>query len=331
MLFLIRYFAHLFHEVMWAITTRKTIINKNEVILISKYIPFTQEQKQRAASTDLEVFLQSRGEKLFRSGKEKRLASDHSVTIRGGEWYDHAAGRGGNAISFLQQYYNMSFPEAMQALLGGDFKPAEQARPEPKPFVLPEINSDMRRVFAYLTKTRGIDKRVVAAFAHDKLLYEDAKYHNVVFVGRDESEAPVHAHLRSTNSHGKTFRINVEGSDPRYSFHHIGTNGTLLVFEAPIDLLSHISLFPQNWQENSYVACCGTSILPVLKTLEQMPHTDTVLLCLDNDEAGHAANRRMAAQLETEGLNVMEQIPQRKDWNDDLLAQHEHCMQLAGP
>ena len=298
---------------------------------IPKYIPFTKEQKDQAAATDLEAFLQSRGEKLIRSGREKRLASDHSVTIRGGEWYDHAACRGGNAISFLQEHYSMTFPEAVQALLGGDFKPAVSAKPEPKPFALPEAHSDMRRVFAYLTKTRGIDSRVVAAFAHDKLLYEDAKYHNAVFVGMNERGTPVHAHLRSTNSLGKAFRINVEGGDPRYSFHHIGTNGSLLVFEAPIDLLSHISLYPLDWQENSYVACCGTSILPVLKTLEQMPQADTVMLCMDSDEAGQKANRRMTEQLEADGLTVIPQIPKMKDWNDDLLTQHRHDLQLAGP
>ena len=295
-------------------------------VFFTQFTPFTQEQKQQAAATDLAAFLQSRGEKLISSGREKRLASDHSVTIRGGDWYDHAEQHGGNAISFLQRYYNMSFPEAVQTLLGGGFRPAEIVPPNPKPFALP----DMRRVFAYLTKTRGIDNRIISAFAHEKLIYEDAKYHNAVFVGRDESGKPVHAHASSTNSRGKTFRINVEGSDPRYSFHHIGTNGSLLVFEAPIDLLSHISLYPQNWQENSYVACCGTSIQPVLKSLEQMPQADTVLLCLDNDEAGQKANRRMAEQLETEGLTVMTQIPKMKDWNDDLLASQQHAVQFAG-
>ena len=301
-----------------------------EVKLIPQYIPFTQEQKQQAAATDLEAFLQSRGEKLNRSGREKRLASDHSVTIRGGEWYDHAEQRGGNAISFLQRYYNMSFPDAVQALLDGDFKPVKQELPEPKPFALPEANSDMRRVFAYLTKTRGIDSKILSAFAHEQLIYEDAKYHNAVFVGRDENGKPIHAHVRSTNSHGKAFRINIESSDPRYSFHHVGSNGSLLVFEAPIDLLSHISMYPQDWQSNSYVACCGTSIQPVLKTLALMPQADTVLLCMDNDEAGQRASHRMAEQLEAEGLTVIPQIPKMKDWNDDLLAQHQYNIQLAG-
>lgn len=45
------------------------------------YIHFTEEQKNQAASVDLEEFLRMRGEKLIRSGKKKRMASDHSITI----------------------------------------------------------------------------------------------------------------------------------------------------------------------------------------------------------------------------------------------------------
>ena len=96
---------------------------------------------------------------------------------------------------------------------------------------------------------------------------------------------PRHAHKRSANSYGKAFRLNVEGCDPRYSFHHIGTDGSLYVFEAPIDMLSYITLHPEDWQRHSYVACCGTSIQPVVKMLERKPQIHTILLCLDNDEA----------------------------------------------
>ena len=75
---------------------------------MSSYIHFTEEQKQRAAAVDLEEFLRCRGEKLLSSGREKRLASDHSVTVRGNEWYDHAEERGGHAVSFVQRFYGLS-------------------------------------------------------------------------------------------------------------------------------------------------------------------------------------------------------------------------------
>ena len=302
---------------------------------MSTYIHFTEEQKQQAASVDLEVFLRCHGEKLLASGREKRLASDHSVTVRGNEWYDHAEGRGGHAVSFVQRFYNLSYPEAVTMLLGRDVgtiypSAAERVAEPPKPFVLPAVYSDMRRVYAYLVKHRNIDRSVVAHFAREKLLYEDTKYHNAVFVGTDEKGIPRHAHKRSTNSYGKAFRLNVEGCDPRYSFHHIGTDGSLYVFEAPIDMLSYITLYPEDWQRHSYVACCGTSIQPVVKMLERMPQIHTVLLCLDNDEAGRLANQRMKAQLEA-NYTVERLVPENKDWNDDLTAIREQKCEVTAP
>ena len=275
----------------------------------------------------MEEFLRCHGEKLLASGREKRLARDHSVTVRGNEWYDHAEERGGHAVSFVQRFYNLSYPEAVTMLLGGEAgtiypSAAERVEEPPKPFVLPPIHSDMRRVYDYLVKHRNIDRSVVTHFAREKLLYEDAEYHNAVFVGADEEGIPRHAHKRSTNSYGKAFRLNVEGCDPHYSFHHIGTDERLYVFEAPIDMLSYITLYPEDWQRHSYVACCGTSILPVMKMLERMPQIHTVLLCLDNDEAGRLANQRMTEQL-AEKYAVEQLVPENKDWNDDLTAIRE--------
>ncbi len=80
------------------------------------YIHFTKEQKNRAASVDLEEFLRMRGEKLTRSGKEKRMSSDHSITIDGNEWYDHATEKGGGPISFVQERYGLSYSEAVKKL-----------------------------------------------------------------------------------------------------------------------------------------------------------------------------------------------------------------------
>lgn len=172
----------------------------------------------------------------------------------------------------------------------------------------------------YLTKHRCIDRDVVTAFVQEKMLYEDDPHHNCVFVGLDENGEARHAHLRSTGSQGKVFRINVESSDIKHSFHKNGTDRSLYVFEAPIDLLSHITLYPAGWLEHSYVACCGTSIQPVLERLRQNPKLDTVYLCLDNDEAGEDACDGMLDTLEDMGYDVERLRPEGKDWNDDLRA-----------
>lgn len=121
---------------------------------MSSYIHFTEEQKQRAAAVDLEEFLRCRGEKLLSSGREKRLASDHSVTVRGNEWYDHAEERGGHAVSFVQRFYGLSYPDAVTMLLDGELGTAypsagERTEEPAKPFALPPANKDMCRVFAY--------------------------------------------------------------------------------------------------------------------------------------------------------------------------------------
>lgn len=177
----------------------------------------------------------------------------------------------------------------------------------------------MRRVYAYLVKHRKIKPAVVSAFAKAGLLYEDANYHNAVFVGMDENGVARHAHKRSTNTIGKAFRLNVEGSDPKHSFNHIGTDGSLYVFEAPIDLLSYITLHPEYWEEHTYVACCGTSALPVLEMLSRLPNINTVYLCLDNDKAGHTASKRMEELLADRDVATLRLTPNTKDWNEDLV------------
>jgi len=300
------------------------------------YIHFTDEQKQRAASVDLVEFLRRQGEKLVRSGPEYRLASDHSITVRGSEWYDHAIEHGGGPVSFVRNYYGLTYPEAVTRLLDGEQgsvieRPAKQEEPEKKEFALPNVHTDMRRVYAYLLQRRLIDREVLSVFARAGLVYESCEkskdglkeYHNAVFVGKDEHGIARHAHKRSLNSGGNSLRINVEGCDPRYSFHYIGTSDRLYVFEAPIDLLSFISLYPKDWQAHSYVALCGTSRHALMWMLEQNENLNKIVLCMDHDETGIEVNGRLAETLREAGyIDVSMLQPRYKDWNEDLKAGH---------
>lgn len=298
------------------------------------YIHFTDDQKRRASEVNLEQFLLRQGEKLLTSGFEKRLASDRSVTVRGNHWYDHAAEQGGGPISFVQQFYDLSYPEAVTRLLDGEqgtvyASARKQEKREKKAFALPPTNRDMRRMYAYLLKDRLLDREVVSAFVRAGSLYEscekfgDREYHNAVFVGKDAAGVARHAHKRSVNSIGKTFRINVEGSDPCCNFHHIGSSDQLYVFEAPIDLLSFLTLYPEDWQQHSYVALCGTAEHAMLWMLEQNPGIHTVCLCLDHDAAGIEANGRLTDILREHGYDEVEVLQSEyKDWNEDIKARH---------
>ena len=181
----------------------------------------------------------------------------------------------------------------------------------------------MRRMYAYLMRQRHIDREVIYWLSCVRSCCMRTSITTAFSLGLDGSGEAKHAHIRSTNSEGRVFRMNIESSASEHCFHKNGTDKSLYVFEAPIDLLSHITLYPYGWQEHSYVACCGTSIQPVLERLRQNPKLDTVYLCLDNDDAGNDACDRMTDTLEDMGLEVERLCPVRKDWNDDLRAKFE--------
>ena len=300
---------------------------------MSTYIHFTEEQKQRANAVDLVDFLERQGEKLLRSGREKRLANDKSITVRGNRWYDHETREGGLAIDFLQNFYGLSFPDAVTRLLGEQgeiiYKKADMKDQEKrKPFVLPQRHSDMRRAFAYLIKQRCINMDIISFFASNKMLYESCElskdktkeYHNAVFVGFDENGTPRHAHKQGIYTKGKKFKGNIESSNPCYSFNYIGKSNKLYVFEAPIDMLSFITMYQKDWQHDSYVSLCGVSEQAMLKMIEINPHLNHVILCLDYDIAGIETSEKFYAILADRKIRRDKLMPEYKDWNEDLKA-----------
>lgn len=300
------------------------------------YIPFTDEQKVLANSIDLAEYLRVRGEKLERAGIEHKLiyydssGKHDSITIRGSKWFDHKNQIGGGAIKFMQEFYDMDFQTAVQELLGQTVTPlsnsppkADTQEPKPREFKLPEPNSDMHRVYAYLIKQRFISADIITYFAKQHTLYEDKTHHNAVFVGLNEKGVPKQAHKRSTNSVGGTFRITCGGSDTRYSFAHFGEDERLYVFEAPIDMLSFLTLYPNDWQKHSCIAMNGVYENAVLTALKNHSNLSEVILCVDNDEGGIEAVDRLRDILNENGYsNVKRLAPPYKDWNEVLKAKN---------
>ena len=298
-----------------------------------KYIPFSEQDRLMASKVDLVSFLQLRGEKLERVGKEYKLiyidstGKHDSITVCGNRWYDHKNQVGGGPIKFLREHYGMPYQEAMLELLGGErsaaleiisAKDKNNITPK-KEFKLPDANDDMRRVFAYLTKQRFIASDVISFFAHQHKIYEDREHHNVVFVGTDENDVPKQASLRSTISFGNAFRITVSGSDTKYSFSHFGESGKLFVFEAPIDMLSFITLYQKGWKDHSYIAMNGVYESAALEALKCHLNLNEIVLCTDNDVGGIDAAERLRDILCENGYNkIFRLTPQFKDWNEIL-------------
>ena len=312
----------------------------------TQYIHFTKEQKQIARQTDLAELLRSQGEVLKRSGSEYEWRDgSQKVTVRGNLWYHQYEQVGGDAIDFVRRYYNKSYAESVEYLLDGQLEAAPNSRNEfvqnnsytpahgterKTEFKLPKAGDNMRRVYAYLVHHRGIDREVLNVFVHQKMIYESADCHNAVFVGYDMDGVPRHAHKRGTGS-VSTYKGNAESCDPRYSFHWTGTDNRLYLFEAPVDMLSFISMHKEDWKSHSYAACCGVSDQVLWQTLKDNPNIGYVYLCLDNDEAGQKASKRISDKLFAQGIPHEILIPTRKDWNENLLfieQEEESCQAL---
>ena len=281
---------------------------------------YTQAQIDKANAVDLEKFLRAQGETLVRSGKEYRWKAHDSLTVCGNKWFRHSQSKGGFPVDFVMEFYGKSFPEAVQMLTGepGEVQPETDPAPSPA-FRLPLRNVTNANILNYLTQERKLSPSLVNFFIAAGDIYEDAAHHNVVFLGRDADGHPRYASSRGIN---EKFRQDAVGAEKAFGFAHRGTDKQLLVFEASIDLLSFIELFPKNWQQHSYLSLGGVSGKALRQFLSERPDVERVFLCLDADKAGEDACKRLTALL-PDTVSVTRIQPCMKDWNDVLVHRAE--------
>ena len=277
---------------------------------------YTEEQIARANQTDLASFLNARGEQLVKSGREYRWKKHDSVTVSGNRWYRHSQNKGGYPVDFVMEFYHATFPEAVKMLIDEEGEGRKKSCLAPSPdFRLPEKSETNETVIKYLTEIRRLEKDLVEEWIAGGNIYEEKKHHNVVFVGRDADGIPRYAHCRGTG--GIKYRGDVAGSDKSYGFCHRGEDNQLFVFEAAIDLLSFIQLFPKDWKKRSYLSLGGVSSVALMTFLSERPQITSVFLCLDNDHAGNEACEKLAGEI-PDGYRVIRLKPARKDWNEIL-------------
>jgi len=276
---------------------------------------YTQAQIDKANAVDLEKFLRAQGETLVRSGKEYRWKAHDSLTVCGNKWFRHSQSKGGLPVDFVMEFYGKSFPEAVQMLTGEPGEVQPEADPATSPaFRLPLRNVTNANILNYLTQERKLSPSLVNFFIAAGNIYEDSSHHNVVFVGRDADGHPRYASSRGIQ---EKFRQDAAGAEKAFGFAHRGTDKQLLVFEAPIDLLSFIELFPKNWQQHNYLSLGGVSARALQQFLSERPDVERVFLCLDADKAGEDACKRLAGLL-PDTVSVTRIQPCMKDWNDVL-------------
>ena len=266
-------------------------------------------------------------------------AEHDSLKISNGKWYWWSQGFGGySALDYLIKVKGYAFVEAVETLSGqrmSDWIPPPPApkKDEPKVLLLPEKNANADRVAQYLFG-RGIDFSIIQECIAEGIIFESKKYHNAVFVGRDESGTAKYAALRSTL--GSSFKGDASGSDKRYSFRLLARSPCACVhlFEAAIDLLSYATYLKcegKDYKAENLLSLSGVyqpkkeikdSKIPIALTtfLDTHPEVKTIYLHLDRDKTGRLCTETLQELLKKDYEIVDDPPPVGKDVNDFLLS-----------
>ena len=274
---------------------------------------YTQEQIDRANQVDLKEFLRSHGEQVTKSGNEYRWKRHDSLTIKGNKWFRHSQSKGGYPVEFVMEFFGKTFPEAVFLLIGEAPAHNGAAAAPSADFRLPPRNRYAAAAMAYL-RQRNIPEELVQEFYKEGLIYEDARHHNIVFVRKDETGIPRYAHCKGTEGF---FRMDVQGSDKAHNFAYRSDGKSLFVFEAPIDLMSFIALYPNDWKMRNYLSLGGVGAKALEGFLSERKDIETVYICTDSDKAGNDAVNRLLESI-PESMTVIRLIPCEKDWNEVL-------------
>ena len=258
-----------------------------------------------------------------------------SLKISNGKWMWWSRGIGGkSALDYLIKVRGMDFVEAVQTIMGNSSVrspiPENTKSYNNQPLLLPERSPTTDVVFEYLFG-RGIDYEIINYCLEKELVIESLPYHNVVFIGYDESNKPKYAAYRATNQ--SRLMGDCAGSKKQYSFRLTAENtGEVHLFECAIDLLSYATLMKlegKNWRQFNLISLAGVyspkqnigdSKVPVTvrKLLEKDKSIKRIILHLDNDIAGRKATKALQTIL-SDKYEVVDDPPKcGKDVNDFL-------------
>lgn len=251
---------------------------------------------QKARNADLADYFLRNGYDCEMKSKNELHVKGHGglfVNTQTNKWYCFSqAGDsrgGGNPVNCLTDVLGFDFKTAVEHLSGGRLiyerkQNAEAPLPEKKrELVLPEKSEDMKKVFAYLCKTRMIKPDIVTELAKSGLLYQDKKG-NAVFVHKDDSGKIIGAEIQGTNSFQRFKGVAPGTSESVFTFKLCDKPNSCYVFESAIDLLSFKQLAnPEKIKNSMLVSMAG--LKP--NTLKNLAESGVKLYsCVDNDEAG---------------------------------------------
>ena len=306
----------------------------------------SKDMINKAMQVDLLEYAKSLGMEFETRGRNNTFyQKGHSLNITRSKnmYYRFSTGKGGNVINFAMEQNGWTFQQAVRSLCGEEIQksvpkqtyiPAKQIPEHKEKMILPKANSDARRAFAYLVKTRHIDSQIVTQLMREHKIYENDK-HSCVFVGFDKNGQAGYASVHSTYTMGNSYRGDVKNSDKRHCFTLNGKSDSVYVFEAPIDAMSHATLTKVSgwdWQEDWRIALGGVSDLGLQQFLSLHPEIKNIHFATDNDEQGKKVLENeyntdgtikkvgYMQKYKDKGYEVFREEPAHKDFNEDLCA-----------
>ena len=310
---------------------------------------FTKEELAIAKSVDLTEVARNLGYTVKRVGSYFTLKEIDSLRIynrrswfRWSREYDKGQ-NGGSQIDFLRVFAGMDVKEAVFWLLDfAGYRRYEEWKPkaviveaktaeEKKPFVLPLAAPDNRYLYQYLMGERKLSKEVVDKFVKKGLIYEESRYHNIVFKGNDKNGVTLFASMRGVfDRNGNSFKCDVAGNDKNYGFNVWNEESTeLAVFEAAIDLMSYADIY-SDFHSNK-LALGMLSDAPLVTFLQEHPQITTIKFCLDNDKPGRVATEQLTQKYYELEYEVEDCPPPKnyKDYNQWLQEARKEQLQMG--
>lgn len=308
---------------------------------------YTDEQISQVNNLSIIQIARQLGYSPEKTGKNYHIRDNGGLYLSETKnlFYCWAAEIGGGPIQFIMFTQKMNWLETMNYLIGEaepqifqqmkwERKTEHESHSDKEEFKLPEkVKTSYKRLFAYLIKTRGLDKDIVSDLVDKKKIYESSPHHNIVFVGFDENGQPRQAFQRGTVT-GLNFKGEVRGSNKNYCFTMEGSSEKLTVYEAAIDCISHTTLeksWGMEWEKQHRVALGGLSDNPLEIYLKAYPQIKQITFALDNDydskfsngnpapNWGQQAAQKLSKKYSKLGYETSIETPIEKDWNNDLL------------
>lgn len=226
---------------------------------------------------------------------------------------------------------NCNFKEAKKFLvdeniiLDEDFEKIKNESIEKRKFLkFPKHNQNSDKMIDYLSNIRKIKKSIIFDLINRKIIYEDVN-HNMCFLGKNTEGKIKNIQRRSLID--KEFST-VSGSSKKYPFIIENNNNNLVITEGEIDSISMYELFGK---KHTYIALSGLSDSGLITFINERNLNNIVInLCLDNDEPGREATKRIIENLNSMDKNfvvrnISSEVYKNKDFKDanDLLKKYK--------